>query len=107
MYKLFRSANALEAQSIIALLESEQIACEIMNNYLSGAIGDIPFTEAGPEIWVEKKIDLALGKELVAEYFKTLTSTSEEPEQTQTCRFCQEASPSHFSTCWSCEKSFD
>ncbi len=104
MNKLCRSTDAIEAQGIIDFLEANNIECQLMNNFLSGALGDIPFTDTGPEIWVSNETDLILAKQLLHQYFQTQKLNEINQDKTRLCPHCQETNPAHFATCWSCQK---
>ena len=47
------------------VLESEGIACEIRNQHLGSVLGEMPFAETWPELWVHKDIDHDRAKQLI------------------------------------------
>ena len=100
MIKLYRSSHAIEAQAIVDQLKLNNIEACLLNNYLAGALGDIPFLETGPEIWIEQESDLAQAQEIVKLYFKNLQAQSAEPELF--CPKCNESNPGNFDFCWAC-----
>ncbi len=52
MRRLFTHHDPLVAGYLHATLESLGIKALIKNNYLSGALGELPPTAAWPEVWV-------------------------------------------------------
>ncbi|MCA3168731.1 MAG: DUF2007 domain-containing protein, partial [Burkholderiales bacterium] len=51
--KLLRRADDLvTAYHWANVLKAAGIQCEVRNTALTGALGDIPFSEASPQIWV-------------------------------------------------------
>ena len=59
MKRLFRSPMMSEVGLVRGLLEQAGIACLVKNERLSGALGDIPFLECEPELWVLNEADLS------------------------------------------------
>lgn len=53
MKKVFSSMMLYEAQLRKDALERAGIECALQNETLSMAMGEIPFTECYPELWVE------------------------------------------------------
>ena len=47
------------------MLETAGIACEIRNDRLAGALGEIPFVECWPELWVVDNIYVLKAQELL------------------------------------------
>jgi hypothetical protein len=66
MQTIFRPANPIDAQRLVALLAEEGIEAHVQGTYLSGAIGELP---AGDllRVWVEDG-DATRARELVAEF---------------------------------------
>ena len=50
MRKIFSSESIVEVSHLRNLLETAGIACQIRNDRLSGALGEIPFVECWPEL---------------------------------------------------------
>ena len=53
------------------LLEHSGIVCVIRNDQLSGGLGEIPFLECLPELWVVRDQDLPRAEALLAATEKT------------------------------------
>ena len=54
MRKVHTAESAIEIAHLRNLLESEGIACLVRNDRLAGVIGEIPFVECWPELWVRR-----------------------------------------------------
>ena len=65
------------------LLEQSAITCFIRNDQLSGGLGEIPFLDCLPELWVTRDEDLA------------------ECEEWR-CTLCGESNEGQFALCWQC-----
>src|SRR5713101_6617709 len=50
--RLMSCRNIAEAGLLKGLLAESGIACEIRGTYLSMALGELPFTECYPQLWV-------------------------------------------------------
>ena len=79
------------------LLEQSGIACVVRNEQLSGGLGEIPFLECLPELWVLKDGDLARARALLSEMERT-----EAPRGPWRCRRCGEGNEGQFAACWRC-----
>lgn len=65
--KRLLSGNPFEPkfQLIRSLLEDEKIPYEVRNEGAAAAMGEIPFMECTPEIWVVNDDDLSKAEELL------------------------------------------
>lgn len=79
------------------LLEQSGIECFIKNEQLSGGLGDIPFLECLPELWVLRDNQLDAAESLLAE----LQSTSATAPAWH-CPGCGEFNEGQFAACWHC-----
>jgi hypothetical protein len=79
------------------VLEQSGILCVIKNAQLSGGIGEIPFLECLPELWVLRDLDVHRANELLTE----LENPTELPPQWR-CRSCRELIDGQFIVCWNC-----
>lgn len=79
------------------LLASEGIQCLIRNERLLTGMGEIPFVECFPELWV-------VDEETYPRAILLLRAWLEKPADTQswTCPGCREEIAGHFTVCWSC-----
>lgn len=98
---LFQANTVAEGGKIYSLksiLEEAGIPCLIRNENLSGALGEIPFTECSPELWVMNEQDYPRAKEIVIGWRAV-------PAGAQTswlCPTCNETIEGQFSSCWKC-----
>ncbi|ANN73203.1 DUF2007 domain-containing protein [Bordetella bronchialis] len=98
MIRLTRAPNLLIAQHWMNLLAQARIACEMHNQYLLGAMGDIPADQCGPEIWLEHERDLDLASRIIDGGWT-------DPDQSRAhwcCASCGEWSEPQFTLCWRC-----
>lgn len=80
------------------LLRKEGIDCLLRNEQLSSAMGEIPFIECYPEIWVIDDETYPRAKLLLDNWL-----TDQDPAASNwTCPECGESSEGHFNACWSC-----
>ena len=56
------------------LLEQSGISCLIKNEQLSGGLGEIPFLECLPELWIVRDAQLAEAQALLEELERTSPS---------------------------------
>ncbi len=82
------------------VLISEGIPAFLRNEHLGGIIGEMPFQEVWPELWVENDLDYDRALQLI----DAATIESESPTAAWRCRHCGEENEGQFAACWSCEK---
>jgi hypothetical protein len=80
------------------VLEQSGIACLLRNEQLSGALGEIPFLECLPELWVLYDDELDAAQTLLDE----LRPSSAPAAPAWRCRDCGESNEGQFAACWSC-----
>ena len=80
------------------VLETEGIACLIRNDRLAGALGEIPFVECWPELWVVENLFVLKAQELIA------AARAAAPGRTDAwvCERCGESQGAQFDACWRC-----
>src|SRR6185503_4698799 len=98
--KIFVAQHPAEAHFLKGLLESNGIPSEVRGEALFGVRGEIPFTEAFPEIWV-------LNDDQAGEALKVLRNRSTETNdadegQSWRCSNCGETVEPQFTACWQC-----
>lgn len=67
MFKVFESFDYMEAGRIRSLLEANGIETFLKNEFSAGALGELPFQEVAPQVFVIHKDDLPRALELIAE----------------------------------------
>lgn len=101
MKRLFTATTSIDGANIEmlkGLLEEAEIRCMIRNEYLSSAMGEVPFLESSPELWILKDEDL-LRASAIVENWRTTRVNVGEP---WTCAHCGENIEGQFTSCWQC-----
>lgn len=97
MRRVYSARNLPEAHLVLHLLDHAGIRARVIRENLQGALGEIPFAEVYPEVWIERERDTALALRIVRDF----EYGSEEPG-THRCNHCNEENPRNFQLCWSC-----
>ena len=58
MIKIFESFDMLEVGRVRSLLEANGIQTFVKNEFLSGALGELPFQEVAPQLYIVNEQDL-------------------------------------------------
>jgi hypothetical protein len=82
------------------LLTSEGISAFIRNEYLGSIVGEMPFPEAWPQLWVENDLDYDRALQLIDER----NILDESPAAAWRCKYCDSDNEGQFSACWNCSK---
>lgn len=96
MKRVFSSEWLAEVGHFKNVLEHHGIACVIKNEQLSGALGEIPFLECLPELWVLDDADLARAKRLIEQQREPIAGPA------WRCPGCGEQNEGQFAACWRC-----
>lgn len=96
MKRVHIAATLLDAQLAADALSDLGIAVHIFNANAAGALGEVPFMQAQPEIWVEDDAQEARAREALAE-LRDAPAGDE-----KTCPHCGEINPGNFLSCWQC-----
>ena len=99
MKRVYSTESLAEVGHFRNVLEQNGIPCVIKNEQLSGALGEVPFLECLPELWVVNDGDLAKAEALVADLKKP-----GQQGQDWRCRHCKEHNDSQYAVCWNCGK---
>ena len=83
---------------IKSILEAEGIACFIKNERLFTAMGEIPFVECFPELWLLHDEDEPKALELL----QRLAEPAQSPFDSWICPACGETIEGQFTRCWKC-----
>lgn len=96
--KIHVAATVIEAAHLRNLLESAGIRCFVRNEGLAGAIGELPFVECWPEVWVVHNGDALRARGLV-----DAAREAEPPRGIDwRCERCGEVVEGQFEECWRC-----
>lgn len=79
------------------LLESEGIRARVRNEYLGSIVGEIPYQEVWPELWIENDLDYDRALQLI----DGATLIEESPRSPWRCR-CGTENEGQFGACWRC-----
>jgi Putative prokaryotic signal transducing protein len=79
------------------VLEQAGIRCLIKNEQLSGAVGEIPFFECMPELWILDEADLPRAERLLEEFHAEPAAGLD-----WRCSDCGEQNERQFAACWRC-----
>ena len=97
MKKLTSSESIITINQYKNLLESEGIPSSIKNEHLGSIIGEMPFVEVWPQLWVINDLDFDRAKQLIDSAI-----ADESPQASWQCRQCGEENEGQFSACWTC-----
>ncbi len=95
MKRVYRAASLLQVAHARNVLITAGIPCELRNQYLAGALGDLPMMETWPQLYVDDDDErLALG---------ALARAAAAPVGAPwTCGTCSEQVEPQFTHCWRC-----
>jgi hypothetical protein len=68
----------------------------VRNTTLAGALGEIPFLECAPQLWLMNDADEARAREILQQLREPATGLP------WRCGSCGEESEPQFGTCWKC-----
>jgi Putative prokaryotic signal transducing protein len=96
--RVFSTFDPVLSGLIRSVLEAAGIPCLLRNQYLTGALGELPATECWPQVWVLDDDDAPRALRLIGE---ALPSAAVEGEP-WTCPGCGESLEPQFRQCWQC-----
>ena len=94
----FAFNERVQAGLLKELLEQEGIRCLIRNEQLFSAMGEIPFLECLPELWVVDDEVYPRARQLLQNWLKDAQAES----GTWRCPQCGETHEGQFGACWQC-----
>ena len=97
MKRLLQSEFLAELTHFKNVLEQNGIRCVIKNEQLSSALGEVPFLECLPELWVLRDGDLHRAERLLNELKRDVPSGA-----SWRCPKCHEENEGQFAVCWNC-----
>lgn len=97
MRKVHTAESMVEIAHLRNLLESAGIACVVRNERLAGAMGEIPFVECWPELWVREPGHALRARGLIDEALRPAPMA-----ETWVCPSCGERIEAQFAQCWKC-----
>ncbi len=96
MKRLVRADNLLQASIWAESLRAAGIRCELRNTALSGAMGEIPYLECAPQLWLLDDADEVRASALLDELRRPPKGAA------WRCAQCGELSEAQFGACWQC-----
>ncbi len=99
MRKVHTADSIVEIAHLRNLLEAAGIACLVRNENLGSVLGEIPFVECWPELWVVRNGE-ALRARGIVEDFRRSSPAPEGPRWR--CARCGELAEPQFDACWRC-----
>jgi hypothetical protein len=100
MKKLTTADSLIMISHYRNILASEGIPSFIRNEYLGSIIGEMPFQEVWPELWVKNDLDYDRARQLI----DSDAIAEESPNAPWTCKHCGTENEGQFAACWSCEE---
>ena len=97
MKLLYSSPNTILVGHVRNLLNADGIECQLRNEFLSGGVGELPPTEAWPELWVHEQ-DFAAAQQLLDDFLREPAGIL----PVWICSVCGERIEGQFSACWRC-----
>jgi hypothetical protein len=95
MKRVFRAASLWQVAHARNVLIMAGIESEMRNQYLAGALGDLPMFETWPQLWVEDALESAA--------LRALSVAAKAPSgEPWICAQCGEQLEPQFTTCWRC-----
>lgn len=98
MLRLYRAANLPEAHLLMHLLQHSGIAAHVFNENAQSGVGQLPFTETYPEVWIEREADLQRAQTIASGFDRRGSDSLTE----RACSDCGQSSPGVFEVCWNC-----
>ena len=96
MKLIARADHPLQAAIWADTLRAAGIRCEVRNTTLSGAMGEIPFLECAPQVWLLDAGDETQAREILRQLRLPIVGGH------WRCAGCGEESEPQFGTCWKC-----
>lgn len=97
MKKLTSAPTIVTIYHFRNLLEAEGIASVVRNEHLGSVLGDMPFTETWPQLWVVNDLEYDRAKLLISG-----EALDESPQRSWRCSNCKEENEGQFAACWNC-----
>jgi len=99
MIKVFEDFDIALVGHYQSVLESNDIATFMKNQFGTSGAGELPFVEVIPQLWVLNEADVGRANLLIKELHEP--QNSEEP-QDWVCPGCGTALEAAFTHCWKC-----
>ena len=98
MQRVFIDSNTVLTGLVHSVLEAAGIHCLVRNQYLAGALGELPVNECWPQVWVVSDDDAPRALRLIAQAMPRDGTSGE----CWVCPDCGERLEPQFAQCWQC-----
>lgn len=99
MKRVYSGGTLADVAHVQNLLEHAGIRSFLKNVNLGGALGDLPFLDCAPELWVLVDGDAERAERVIREALRGAPATGGAPWR---CARCGEQNEPQFGACWSC-----
>lgn len=100
MIKVFEDFDLTTVGRYQSVLEAEGIRTWLKNQFTSSVLGEIPFVEAIPQLWILEERDLPRANDLI----RQLARAGDASGTDWICGHCQSEVDAVFDRCWNCER---
>jgi hypothetical protein len=97
MKRVYSAANIVDAAHWANVLMSHGIEAELRNTTLAGGVGELPFMETWPQVWVADEQEQHAKRIL-----ETIAKGAAPKEPAWQCGRCGEWIAGQFDECWKC-----
>lgn len=97
MKKLTSADNIVTIHHYRNILKADGIQCEIRNEHFGGILGEMPFPETWPQLWITNDLDFDRAMQLIEESKQENASSG-----SWRCKDCGEENEGQFAVCWKC-----
>ena len=97
MKRVHTAESLAEVGHLKNILQQNGIDCFVKNEQLSGAIGEVPFLECMPELWIHDDTALDKAQEIIVEQKAPAVAA-----EAWRCKSCDETNEGQFAACWNC-----
>ena len=99
MLKVFENFELAIVGQVQSLLEAHGIRTFLKNQFSSGAVGELPFVEICPQLFILHEKDLSEANRLIRELE---SRHPDEPTSPWRCGACDAEVDGELSVCWKC-----
>jgi len=99
MKRVWSGSSLHDTAHLQNLLEQAGIGCYIRNRELGSALGELPFLDCSPELWVLRDEQASRAAAVIRE---AMGPDGRQPDRPWRCRHCGEENDRQFAACWSC-----
>lgn len=96
MIRFKSGLSAFVIQQYYDALTTQGIACVVRNQFISGAMGELPAQDIEPELWLMNADDKVFADAVL------MALKTDELASDWVCNACQEPQEAAFNLCWNC-----